>query len=123
MKPFPSPVWFPLGRAGSARRHAVPTCDQKGPFVLPQDVSRHVSPPHLRTSSEAAGLLRVKELMTGLEGGGILKSVSWRLSLENVAAVARHEELSLWVSSQQPERRCPVLWSHFTEEETKAQTD
>ena len=81
---FPSPFAFtPGGQAESARRHAGLTCGRLGGFVLTRDVARRVSPPHLRTGSEASGLLEGQGAERG--GGGILKSATGRPSFENLA--------------------------------------
>lgn len=50
------PLARPPGRAGPARRHSGPTCDQTGVWGLTQDAARPASPPHLMTSLEGARL-------------------------------------------------------------------
>lgn len=119
MELFASPVCLSPSEGGAVQQMCRADLPCWGVFLPTQDVAGHVSPPHVGTGSEPAGLLEGQ----GAEVGGPF----WSQSLE--APVLRTWLLSPGlrscpsVSSRQLERTCPVLWSHFTEEETKAQTD
>lgn len=94
MELFASPVCLSPSEGGAVQQMCRADLPCWGWVFLPtQDVARLVSPPHVRTGSEPAGLLEGQ----GAEVGGPFWSQSLEARLANVAVVARLKELSLGV--------------------------